>query len=56
MIEKDSLTLSKFAIDPQLEIDFDSYEDLDSFLIKEVRPAIGSIDLYDMDDDFLMDS
>jgi hypothetical protein len=53
MLEKDRLYLEKFAIDPEVDIDFDSYNGLDYGLEYGIDSDVDSIDLAEMDEDFL---
>ena len=52
MLEKDRLYLEKFAIDPEVDIDFDSYDELDYGLENGIDPDVDSIDLAEIDEDF----
>ena len=53
MLEKDRLYLEKFAIDPEVDIDFDSYDELYYGLENGIDPDVDSIDLAEIDEDFL---
>ena len=55
MLEKDRLYLEKFAIDPVVDIDYDSYDELDYGLENSIDPDLDSIDLSEIDEDFLTD-
>jgi hypothetical protein len=55
MLDKDRLYLEKFAIDPVVDIDFDSYDVLDYGLENDIDPDADSIDLAGIDEDFLTD-
>jgi len=51
MLERDRLFLSKYAIDPEIDNNFDSYEDLDYDFGKDIIPDPDMIERDELDGD-----
>ena len=51
MLEKDRLYLEKFAIDPVVDIDFDSYNELYYGVENGMDLDVDAIDLAEIDED-----
>ena len=55
MLERDRLFLSKYAIDPEIENNFDSYEDLEYDFGKGINPDSDTIEMDELDGDLWCD-
>ena len=55
MLERDRLFLSKYAIDPEIENSFDSYEDLDYDFGKDIDSDPDTSEMDELDGDLWCD-
>lgn len=55
MLERDRLYLSKYAIDPEIETSFDSYEIPDFHFEMDMDPDLDNIELDGIDEDLWSD-
>ena len=55
MLERDRLFLSKYAIDPEIENNFDSYEDLDYDLGMDINADSDTIEMDELGGDLWID-
>ena len=55
MLERDRLYLSKYAIDPEININFDSYEIPDFHFGTDLDPELDNIEIDGMDEDLWSD-
>ena len=51
MLERDRLYLSKHAIDPEIDINFDSYEIPDFHFGRDIDPDLDNIEIDGIDED-----
>ena len=51
MLERDRLYLSKYAIDPEIDFIFDSYEISDFHFGTDIDPDLDNIEIDGMDED-----
>ena len=51
MLERDRLYLSKHAIDPEIDIIFDSYEIPDFHFERDIDPDLDNIEIDGIDED-----
>jgi hypothetical protein len=51
MLERDRLYLSKYAIDPEIDINIDSYEIPDFHFGTDLDPELDNIEIDGMDED-----